>query len=211
MISLYTYWRSTAAYRVRIALNLKGLSYDSIPVDLVKDGGEQHQQTFKKVNPQGLVPALIDDGVVLNQSMAIMEYLEEVYPETSILPQEPHIRARCRGLAQMIVSDIHPLNNLRVLQYLKKSWSQEQVDDWYHNWIHKGFTAIEQMLMERDTRFMSADYPCIDDICLIGQLYNARRFKVPLETYPLILEIEQRCGEMAAFADAHPSQQAEAQ
>ena len=210
MISLYTYWRSTAAYRVRIALNLKDISYECIPVDLVKDGGEQHQQAFKEINPQGLVPALIDDGAALNQSMAIMEYLEEVYPEVPILPQQPHARARCRGLAQMVVSDIHPLNNLRVLQYLKKTWPQEQVDAWYHNWIHKGFAAIEQLLTDRNSQFMSADHPCIDDICLIGQLYNARRFNVPLDAYPLILEIEQRCTELTAFAQAHPSQQADA-
>jgi len=211
MISLYTYWRSTAAYRVRIALNLKGLEYQAIPVDLVKDGGEQHQQAFRDINPQGLVPALVVDDVALNQSMAIMEYLEEVYPQTPILPKTAVAKARCRGLAHMVVSDIHPLNNLRVLQYLKKSWAQEQVDTWYHHWIHAGFTAIEKLLSDRDTEFMSADHPCIDDICLIGQLYNAYRFKVPLDDYPLILEIEQRCNQLNAFTDAHPSQQVDVQ
>ena len=211
MISLYTYWRSTAAYRVRIALNLKGLEYDAIPVDLVKEGGEQHQQAFREINPQGLVPVLTIDDVVLNQSMAIMEYLQEVYPQPSILPEDAATKARCRGLAQMVVSDIHPLNNLRVLQYLKKTWSQEQVDAWYHHWIHAGFGAIENMLSERTTEFMSADYPCIDDICLMGQLYNAHRFEVPLDDYPLITQLEQRYSDIPAFADAHPSKQPDAQ
>lgn len=208
MLKLYTYWRSTAAYRVRIALNLKGLEYKSIPVHLVKEGGEQHQPAYKALNPQGLVPALITEGgEVINQSVAIMEYLEESYPDISIMPVGALERAQTRAMAQMIVSEIHPLNNLRVLQLLKKSWSQSQVDAWYAHWIHEGFGALEQMLQGSNLSFMNAMYPCISDICLVAQVYNAKRFEVPLNDYPKLVEINQRCMELPAFQEAAPEAQ----
>ncbi len=208
MLKLYTYWRSTAAYRVRIALNLKGLDYESIPIHLVKDGGEQHQPEYKAVNPQGLVPALVTEGgEVINQSMAIMEYLESTYPAISILPADAIGQAKTRAMAQMIVSDIHPLNNLRVLQMLKKNWDQSQVDAWYAHWIHEGFTALEQMLKGSRFSFMNQMFPCISDICLVAQIYNANRFDVPLDNYPRLQEINQRCLELPAFKEAAPEAQ----
>lgn len=208
MIKLYTYWRSTAAYRVRIALNLKGLDYQPMPVHLVKDGGEQHQPEYKALNPQGLVPALVTEGgAVINQSMAIMEYLEESYPDIAILPIDAIKRAQTRAMAQMIVSDIHPLNNLRVLQFLKKSWSQSQVDVWYAHWIKQGFGALETMLKGSNNSFMNEMYPCISDICLVSQVYNANRFNVPLGDYPRLMAINNRCLELPAFQEASPEAQ----
>ena len=208
MLKLYTYWRSTAAYRVRIALNLKGLDYESIPIHLVKDGGEQHQAEYKAVNPQGLVPALVTEGgEVINQSIAIMEYLETTFPDISILPVDALGQAKTRAMAQMIVSDIHPLNNLRVLNMLKNSWNQTQIDVWYAHWIHQGFTALEQMLQGSKWSFMNEMFPCISDICLVAQIYNANRFNVPLNDYPKLLEINQRCMELPAFKKAAPEAQ----
>jgi len=208
MLKLYSYWRSTAAYRVRIALNLKGLAYQTIPIHLVKDGGEQHQAEYKALNPQGLVPALlIESGEIINQSMAIMEYLEEAYPDNAILPTGTLARAQTRAMAQMIVADIHPLNNLRVLKVLKKTWNQSQVDDWYAHWIHEGFTALEAMLKGSNLRFMNESYPCVSDICLVAQVYNANRFNVALDNYPRLLEINQRCLELPAFKSARPEAQ----
>lgn len=208
MLKLYTYWRSTAAYRVRIALNLKGLPYESVPIHLVKDGGEQHQPEYKALNPQGLVPALVTEGgEVINQSMAIMEYLESSYPEIAILPADHMGQAKARAMAQMIVSDIHPLNNLRVLQMLKKSWNQTQVDVWYAHWIHEGFSALEAMLEGSTFSFMNEMYPCISDICLVAQIYNAKRFKVPLDDYPRLNAINERCLQLPAFRAARPEAQ----
>ena len=208
MLKLYTYWRSTAAYRVRIALNLKGIEYESIPVHLVKDGGEQHKPEYKALNPQGLVPALVTEGgEVINQSMAIMEYLESTYPDISILPVDAIGQAKTRAMAQMIVSDIHPLNNLRVLKMLKHTWNQTQIDAWYAHWIDEGFTALEQMLKGSNLSFMNEMYPCISDICLVAQIYNAKRFNVPLHNFPRLLEINQRCMELPAFKQAAPEAQ----
>ena len=208
MLKLYTYWRSTAAYRVRIALNLKELEYESIPVNLVKHGGEQYKPEYKSLNPQGLVPALVtEEGDVINQSMAIMEYLERVYPHITILPVDAITQAKARSMAQMIVADIHPLNNLRVLKYLKQEWNQEQVDQWYAHWIHEGFGALEAMLAGSQTEFMNTDYPCVADICLVAQVYNANRFKVSLQNFPKLKEINQRCLELPAFKNAAPEAQ----
>ncbi len=211
MMKLYTYWRSTAAYRVRIALNIKGLDFESMAVHLVKDGGEQHQQNYKNLNPQGLVPTLVTDGGdVITQSMAILEYLEEVYPTNPILPADNIAKAQCRAMAQMIVSDIHPLNNLRVLKYLKQNWGQEQVNQWYAHWINNGFTALEQMLKHSKTTFLNAEYPCISDICLVAQIYNAKRFHVPLEGFPELMNIYDKCQQLTAFQEAAPEAQADA-
>ncbi len=208
MLKLYTYWRSTAAYRVRIALNLKGIDYESIPVHLVKDGGEQHKPEYKALNPQGLVPALVTEGgEVINQSMAIMEYLESTYPDISILPVDAIGQAKTRAMAQMIASDIHPLNNLRVLKMLKNTWNQTQIDVWYAHWIDEGFTALEQMLQGSNLSFMNEMFPCMSDICLVAQVYNAERFNVPLGDYPRLMEINQRCMELPAFKNAAPEAQ----
>lgn len=211
-LTLYSYWRSTAAYRVRIALNLKNLDYETKAVHLVKDGGEQHQAGYREVNPQGLVPSLVTkEGHVMTQSMAILEYLEESQPTPSILPEDAIRRAHCRAAAQTIVSDIHPLDNLRVLQYLKKQgWQQDRVDTWYAHWIHEGFKALEQQTSSGKTQFMHADYPCISDICLVAQIYNANRFQVPLDDYPRLTEINERCLVLNEFANAAPEQQPDA-
>lgn len=211
-LTLYSYWRSTAAYRVRIALNLKGLDYETKAIHLVKDGGEQHSDAYRGVNPQGLVPSLVTaEGDVITQSMAIMEYLDELQPEPALLPENLVSRAQCRAAAQTIASDIHPLDNLRVLQYLKKQdWSQDQVDDWYAHWIHQGFQALEQQVRTRTTDYMHADYPCISDICLVAQIYNANRFEVPLDDYPRLVEINKRCLVLNEFANAAPEQQPDA-
>lgn len=211
-LTLYSYWRSTAAYRVRIALNLKNLDYETKAVHLVKDGGEQHQAGYREVNPQGLVPSLVTkEGHVMTQSMAILEYLEECQPAPSILPEDAIRRAHCRAAAQTIVSDIHPLDNLRVLQYLKKQgWQQDWVDTWYAHWIHEGFKALEQQTSSGKTQFMHADYPCISDICLVAQIYNANRFQVPLDDYPRLTEINERCLVLKEFANAAPEQQPDA-
>jgi len=211
-LTLFSYWRSTAAYRVRIALNLKGLDYETKPVHLVKDGGEQHKEPYRGVNPQGLVPSLVTpEGAVITQSVAIMEYLEELQPSPSLLPQDPVKRAQCRAAAQTIVSDIHPLDNLRVLQYLKKQgWQQDQVDDWYAHWIHEGFKALEEQASTGKNQFMHADYPCLSDICLVAQIYNANRFDVPLDDYPRLTEINTRCLVRNEYANAAPEQQPDA-
>ncbi|MFV0544080.1 MAG: maleylacetoacetate isomerase [Marinicella pacifica] len=211
-LTLYSYWRSTAAYRVRIALNLKGLSYETKAIHLVKDGGEQHSDAYRGVNPQGLVPSLVTaEGDVITQSMAIMEYLDELQPEPALLPENPVTRAQCRAAAQTIASDIHPLDNLRVLQYLKKQgWQQDQVDDWYAHWIHQGFQALEQQVGTGTTDYMHADHPCISDICLVAQIYNANRFDVPLDDYPRLTEINRRCLVLNEFANAAPEQQPDA-
>lgn len=211
-MKLYTYWRSTAAYRVRAALLLKGLAFESESVHLVKGGGEQHGESYRTLNPQGLVPTLVtESGDTINQSMAIMEYLESQYPDPPLLPSDPIEQAQTRAMAQMVVADVHPLNNLRVLQYLKKQgWEQEQVDDWYAHWIHQGFAALETMVQNRTTSFMNADFPCISDICLVAQIYNANRFVVPLTDYPALLEINDRCLQLEAFQKAMPENQFDA-
>lgn len=213
-MKLYSYWRSTAAYRVRIALNLKGIDYDTVPVHLVAGGGQQHTAEYRAVNPQGLVPALeLGDGTVLTQSMAIMEYLEDTVPVPAILSDDPAVRAKERAFAQSIVADIHPLDNLRVLQYLKQQegWNAEQVQRWYHHWIHEGFAALEKQLSDRQTPFAFGAQPGVADICLVAQTYNAHRFDVDMSHYPAILELEKRCLSLPAFDQARPENQLDAQ
>ncbi len=212
-MKLYSYWRSTAAYRVRIALNLKGMDYRIEPVHLVADGGQQHQPAYRAVNPQGLVPALeLADGTVLTQSMAIIEYLEETVPEPALLSADARLRARERAFAQAIVADIHPLNNLRVLQYLKhnEGWDAQQVQRWYHHWIHQGFAPLEQQLASRHTPFAFGQDPGLADICLVAQAYNAHRFNVDMADYPAILALEEKCLQLPAFDKARPENQPDA-
>lgn len=213
MLKLYSYWRSTAAYRVRIALNLKRLSYQTIPVHLVKDGGEQHKPEYREKNPQGLVPLLDDNGQLISQSMAICEYLDETHEGPNLLPDEPFLKAQVRSLCQAIACDIHPINNLRILQYLKGELgiSDEAKDTWYQHWIQQGFSAIEQQLSENATGdFAFGDEPTLADAFIVAQVYNARRFEISLDNYPRIVAIEQHCLTLDAFKDAQPESQPDA-
>lgn len=211
-MKLYSYFRSSAAYRVRIALNLKGLPYQMAFVHLTKDGGQQRKPEFVAVNPQKRVPALeLSSGEVLTQSLAIIAYLDEVYPEPPFLPVDALERAKVRAIAQVVACDIHPLNNLIALQYLKRTLKQEQpeIDAWYHNWVIDGFTAIETMLTP-------APYACgahvtLADICLVPQVFNARRLKVPLDNFPKIVAAEQACLKLPAFDKARPENQPDAE
>ena len=213
MLKLYTYFRSSAAYRVRIALNLKGLSYQSIPVHLLRSGGEHLEDSYRAINPGALVPSLQDGAATLTQSLAILEYLEEVYPDIALLPNDVLGRARVRALALIVACDIHPLNNLRVLKYLKGSLqlSEEVRTQWYLHWVQEGLGTIEAHLA-RDSQtgtFCHGDTPTLADCCLIPQIYNAQRYQVDLSPYPTIAGIHARCAELPAFVNAHPEQQAD--
>ena len=213
-MKLYSYWRSSAAYRVRIALNLKGLDYEVAPVHLLKDGGEQLQAEYRAINPQGVVPALVDGDVSIGQSLAIMDYLEDRYPEPALYPQSIEARAFARQIALVVACDIHPLNNLRVLKYLKRSLDQgdEARNDWYHHWVRMGFRALETLLDGRDWQgpYCLDGQVTIADACLIPQIYNARRFDIALDDFPSLVKIEQACMELAAFQGAAPENQVDA-
>ncbi len=216
MLTLYSYWRSSAAYRVRIALNLKGLAYQQVPVHLVKDGGQQHSTDYLALNPQGLLPLLVDagnGGVRIAQSLAILEYLDEVFPVPALLPADPAQRAQVRALALHIACDIHPLNNLRVLQYLSGELgaSDEAKNAWYRHWVDKGLAAVEQGLAVFGGRLSLGERPGYLEACLIPQLYNARRFDCDLSGYPRILAIAARCEALDAFKNAAPEVQPDAQ
>ncbi len=214
MLKLYSYWRSTAAYRVRIALNLKRVAYQMIPVHLVKDGGEQHKPEYRQKNPQGLVPLLDDNGQLISQSMAICEYLDETHAGPALLPTEPFLKAQVRSLCQAIACDIHPLNNLRVLQYLKGELevSDNAKDDWYKHWIQQGFSAVEKQLVNfaTESSFAFGNEPTLADAFIVAQVYNARRFNISLEEYPRLVAIEQHCLTLDAFKDAQPESQPDA-
>lgn len=214
-MKLHTYWRSSAAYRLRIALALKGLAHESIPVHLVRGGGEQLGEAFAALNPQRLVPALeLDTGAVLTQSLAIVEYLDEVHPEPPLLPGDALGRARVRALAQAVACEIHPVNNLRVLRYLTGPLGLDASsrDTWYRHWVTLGFDALERSLAEdgRTGTFCHGETPTLADLCLVPQVYNARRFEVLLEPYPTIARIDAACRALEAFAVAAPEAQADA-
>ena len=214
-ITLHSYWRSSAAYRVRIGLGLKGLAYETRPVHLVRDGGEQHGEAYRALNPQGLVPLLEHAGQRISQSLAILEFLEECWPKAApLLPADAAGRARVRALALMVACDIHPLNNLRVLQYLKREAGMEQpgVDAWMRHWMQSGFEAMEATLAASpDTgAFCHGDTPTVADCCLVPQLYNARRFDVDLSPYPRLVAIEAHCLALPAFDAARPENQPDA-
>lgn len=213
-LRLYSYWRSSAAYRVRIALNLKGLDYQLVPVHLVRDGGEQHAPGYRAVNPQGLVPALQHGQRLIRQSMAIIEYLDETFADQPLLPATARERARVRGLAQVIACDMHPLGNLRVLQYLEREFraTPEQREAWIRHWLALGFAAIEALLAENPStgEFCDGDQPGLADCLLVPQLYNARRFGLDLDPYPTVRRIEARCLELEAFRRAAPEAQPDA-
>ncbi len=211
-MKLLGYWRSSAAYRVRIALNLKGLDYENLSVHLVKNGGEQHQDEYKALNPAELVPTLIDGDLVLNQSSAILEYLDEKYPQSPLLPEAIEDKALVRAFAGDVASDIHPLNNLRVLQYL--SGTLNVTDDekaaWYSHWITTGFAGLEARLKKTAGKFCFGDTPTVADLCLIPQIYNAKRFNVDLSAFPTILAIDEHVKTVKAFVDAEPENQPDA-
>jgi len=204
---LYDYFRSSAAYRVRIALNLKGVDYESRPVDLRDD--QQKSDAYRTLNPQGLVPMLEIDGQRLTQSLSIIVYLDQVYPEPALMPRDPADGAHVRAMALAVACDIHPLNNLRVLKYLKKELghSQEEIDSWYVHWVTEGLTALEAMAAPRSGAFLFGDSPTIADVCLVPQLYNARRFNAPLELYPTLLRADENADRIEAFAAASPERQ----
>lgn len=210
---LYGYWRSSSAYRVRIALNLKGVDYEYRPVHLVRDGGEQNHPSYRRVNPLGLVPALLHKGQTLVQSLAICEYLEEVFPAPALLPQDAADRARVRGLAQSIASEIQPLNNLAVMQYLRNEMHQpdEVVGEWLSHWLARGFSAFETWLETgAGGNFCHGDTPGLADCFLVPQVYNAERFSCDLEPYPNIRRITSLCRDLPAFRSAAPEQQPDA-
>ncbi len=203
---LYDYWRSSAAYRVRIALNLKGIDYEDRQVDLRED--EQKSADYRALNPQGLVPMLEIDGQRLTQSLAIINYLDLRYPNPPLIPVLAAERAHVVAMAMLVACDIHPLNNLRVLKYLKKlGHSQDEIDAWYAHWISEGLPALEKMAAPRAGDFLFGDAPTGADVLLVPQLYNARRFNVPLEGYPTLLRAEDNANKLEPFAAAHPDRQ----
>jgi maleylacetoacetate isomerase len=213
-MKLYTYFRSSAAYRVRIALNLKGLPYEAVPVHLLKGGGEQLKDEYRALNPSALVPTLQDEGATLTQSMAILEYLEETHPALPLLPSDPIDRARVRALAQMVACDIHPLNNLRILRYLVRTLGigDDAKNEWYRHWVKEGFAALEAHLARDPApgRFCHGDTPTFADCFLVPQVYNASRFDIDMMPYPRIAAIDAACAELPAFQAAHPAQQPDA-
>ncbi len=211
-MKLYGYFRSSAAYRVRIALALKGLAFENIPVNLVPGVSEQKSDTYRAVNPQGRVPFFEDGAVAISQSPAILEYLEETFPDAPLLPTGTADRAVVRQLASLIGCDIHPLNNLSVLQTLKQDFdaSQGAVDGWYHKWILEGFTAFEALLPRTAGEFCFGNKPTLADVYLVPQVWNARRFKVPMAGFPLIEKVDAACNGLEAFKAAAPENQPDA-
>ena len=207
-IRLYSYWRSSAAYRVRIALNLKGLEHEIVPVSLAPGVSEHRGDAYRAKNPQMLVPFLEDGELGIAQSMAILEYLEEAYPGVHLLPQSEPMRSRTRAFCNMIACDIHPLNNLRVMSYIKTEFDASPTGDWYSHWIHEGFRAAEVLV--GDGPFVFGDEVTLADAFLVPQMYNARRFDVSLDEFPKLVAIVDNCNELGAFQDAAPESQSDA-
>jgi maleylacetoacetate isomerase len=204
---LYDYWRSSASYRVRIALHLKGIDYESRQVDLRE--GDQETDDYRSINPQGFVPTLEIDGHRLTQSLAIINYLDVRYPNQPLIPAAAAERAHVVSLALTIACDIHPLNNLRVLKYLKNELghSQDEIDTWYRHWISERLPALEAMAAPKSGKFLFGNGPTGADVCLVPQLYNARRYDVSLDDYPTLLRAEENANKLEAFAAAHPDRQ----
>ncbi len=212
--TLYTYFRSSAAYRVRIALNLKGLTPERKFIHLLKDGGQQHGEDYKRVNPQALIPALVDGGHTIAQSLAIIEYLDETQPEPPLLPRDPFGRARVRQLSYAVACDIHPVNNLRVLLHLRDKFGLDEPTraEWQRHWIALGFAALETLLQSSETgRYCHGDTPTMADCCLVPQLANARRVNLDLGPYPTLLRIEEDALKHPAFIAAAPGAQPDAE
>jgi maleylacetoacetate isomerase len=207
-MKLYDYYRSTACYRVRIALNIKNIHYEKIPVHLINNGGEQNSRNYHHINPQELIPSLEAQGQIIHQSLAIIEYLEEIFPEAPLFPHTILDKTHVRSLALLIACDMHPLNNLRVLNQLKKQFkaSESEVQDWYHYWLRLGFDAFEEKLhhLKRHKPVCLGDTPSLADICLIPQVYNAKRFNFSMEDYPLINQINTYCLTLSPFKNAAP-------
>ncbi len=214
-MKLHSYFRSSASFRVRIALALKELDYDYVPVHLLKEGGQQFGADYKAMNPAALVPVLQDDdGRVLTQSLAIIEYLEETRPQPPLLPADPAGRARVRALALSIACEIHPLNNLRVLGYLRKTLgvSEEQKNAWYRHWVETGLATVEAMLADSRTgTYCHGETPTLADICLVPQIFNAQRFDCRLDQLPTVMRIHERCLALPAFASSAPALQPDAE
>ena len=215
MLKLYTYFRSSSAYRVRIALNLKNLEYEAIPVHLVKEGGQHLKADYRRINPAGAVPALVDRDLSLSQSLAIMEYLDEAYPYPPLLPGDPAARARVRAIALDIACEIHPINNLRVLKYLtgQLGLSEEQKTAWYRHWVEVGLAAVEARLAANPLtgKFCHGEHPTLADCCLVPQVFNARRFGCNLDHVPTVVRIDAECRTLPAFASAAPENQPDAE
>jgi maleylacetoacetate isomerase len=215
-MKLYSYFRSSASYRVRIALNLKGLPVDLIPVHLVKGGGEQFSAEYRKLNPDALVPSLqLSDGDVLTQSLAIIEYLEEVYPLPALLPPDPKDRAWVRSIGLSIACDIHPIDNLRVLRYLQNEMgvSEEDKNRWYRHWVEQGLASVERVLAQdaRVGQFCFGDTPSLADCILVPQVANGQRMQCDLSSMPTILRINEACLKLPAFVNASPAHQPDAE
>jgi maleylacetoacetate isomerase len=214
-MKLYTFFRSSASYRVRIALNLKGLEYKQAPIHLRRNGGEQLKPAYRALNPQALVPALEDNGQIFSQSLAIIEYLEERYPKPPLLPSEAADRAVVRSMALLIACEVHPIQNLRVLNHLKSDHKQSDDDTarWARHWINLGLSALEQMVISvsKQGEFCFGQTPTMADLCLVPQLANARRFGVGMSAYPKLLAVEAACMSLPAFADAAPENQPDAE
>jgi maleylacetoacetate isomerase len=213
-LTLYDYWRSSACYRVRIALNLKGMEYTARPVHLLNNGGEQHSAEHRTLNPQETIPVLVDGARVIRQSLAILEYLDEVHPDQPLLPAAARDRAHVRGLAQLVACDIHPLNNLRVMQYIEREYGVQQParEQWMRHWMEEGLRAFEAIL-DGDAAtgmYCHGDSPTMADVCLIPQVYNAKRFDIDLSQYPMIQRIDEQCLSVAAFDSARPERQPDA-
>jgi maleylpyruvate isomerase len=214
-MKLYSYFRSSAAYRVRIALNLKGLAYEYAPIHLLRDGGQQLKPDYRELNPDGIVPTFIDGDNVLTQSLAIIEYLDEMHPEPALLPGTPLDRAFIRSVALQIACEIHPVDNLRILKYLKHTLKvgDEAKDAWYRHWLESGFESLEKRLANdsRVGKLCFGDTPTLADLCLVPQVYNARRFNLDMSRYPTIERIADHAAQIDAFARAAPGQQPDAE
>jgi maleylacetoacetate isomerase len=211
-VKLYSYFRSSAAYRMRIALNLKGIAFETVAVHLTRGGGEQHRPEFQAVNPQKRVPVLaLDNGERLLQSLAIMEYLDEVYPDPPLLPKDPVARAQVRAVAQIIACDIHPLNNTSTLNYLRGPLTTDDkaINDWYRHWVTAGFEAVEALIKPAPYAFGAS--VTMADICLVPQVFNARRFAVPLDRFPAIVAADAAATALPAFEAARPERQPDAE
>jgi maleylpyruvate isomerase len=212
-MKLYGYWRSSAAYRVRIAMHLKGLAFESVPVHLVKNGGEQHKKAYTELNPTHLVPTLIDEDVILHQSIAIVEYLDDKYPSVAIYPENILAKAKVKALALDVACEMHPVNNLRVQQYLVSHFSLQESDKliWSHHWMNVGFLAVEQQLKVNSGKYCFGDNITMADICLVPQVYNAYRFNLDMSEFPNICRVAENCNQHAAFIAALPENQVDAQ
>jgi len=212
-MKLYGYWRSTAAYRVRIALQLKSLPYQSCPVHLINNGGEQHSDAYIKLNPTQLVPTLVDGDIKIRQSLAIIDYLEHKYPDVSLYPDNLVDKALVQALAYDVACEIHPLNNLRVQQYLTQQLAvdEQQKSAWVHHWITLGFEAFETQLKQTAGKYCVGDEISLADICLVPQVYNANRVNLAMQAYPLIQRVVGQCQQHPAFIAAQPENQADAQ